>query len=90
MWVYIILLTAVIGGLWLAFFKKEIAAVLKQNDKNQGISTSSVESSLAEIFGIFGQSISEGAKVFSEIKQQLPKTSTTSINASTTTNNLVK
>jgi len=78
MWVYIILLTVIIGGLWFIFFKKQMSAVLNNSDTKQ-------EKSLGEIFSNFGQSVSKGVQVLKEVKNQLPKTAATSI--PTTTDN---
>ena len=83
MWIYIILLAVMIAGLWLVFFKKEVAMVFRENKVEK-------EKSLGEIFGAFGQSVSQGVKVFSEIKNQLPETPVTSINETTTADNLAK
>jgi len=84
MWMYIILLAVIIGGLWFIFFKKQIFEVFINDSLKEQVKAKQ-EPSLGEIFSTFGQSVSKGVQVFSEIKNQLPETATSTI--STTTDN---
>ena len=97
MWLYIIVLAVIIGGIWLFFFQKQVAQSLDQKLEAKG-----GRKTLGEIFGQFKESISAGINNFKEIKNSFPSSLPASmtepqstsanenLNASTATENLVK
>ena len=69
MWLYIIILLAVIFGLWLHFFKLEI----KKNSQ-AGVQS---DNGFAQILNQFNDSFKQGQNIISEIKKVLPTASST-------------
>lgn len=64
MWIYIIVLSVIIAGIWLFFFTKQLNGGFKKED-------GPVHSqSLGEILKQFGSSVKQGVNAFSEIKKQ--------------------